>query len=124
MRDRIASQEAPLNLKSNLPMSQAVALPTKETKRAKTFVSPKQVQIVSPSQLMWRRFRKHKLAVISVFIVALFYLIALFADFVAPMDPNKVNSKWTFMPPQSIHFVHEGSWQWPPFIYDSKFTLD
>lgn len=84
----------------------------------------KDVQIVSPSQLMWRRFRRHRLAVFSTAVVALFYLVAIFADFVAPMDPNKVNAQWTFMPPQTIRLIHEGNLQWPPFIYGAEFTLD
>lgn len=99
-----------------------VAVPIPSRKRVN--VAPKQVNVASPSQMMWRRFRRHKLALVSIVIVAIFYLVAIFADPVAPMDPNKVNSKWTFMPPQRIRLFHEGTLQWPPFIYGSNFELD
>jgi len=39
-------------------------------------------------KLTWWRFRRHKLALISLFVVALFYLIAVFADFLAFADPH------------------------------------
>ena len=39
-------------------------------------------------QLIWWRFRKHKLAVVSGVIVVAFYLVALFADFLAYADPT------------------------------------
>ena len=34
-------------------------------------------------QLTWWRFKRHKLALISLFLVALFYLVAILADFLA-----------------------------------------
>ena len=40
-------------------------------------------------RLMWWRFQQHKLAVASVVILLLAYLIALFCEFVAPHDPNR-----------------------------------
>lgn len=54
--------------------------------------------------LMWRKFRKHKLAMAGTFVVALFYLIAIFSEFIAPQDPLKRNSDFIFVPPQGIHF--------------------
>ena len=39
--------------------------------------------VTPPWKLIWWRFRKHRLAVGSTIVLALLYLIALFADFVA-----------------------------------------
>ena len=52
-------------------------------------------------QLTWRRFRRHKLAFISLFIVALFYLVAIFADFLAITDPHATDARRSFIPPQA-----------------------
>ena len=41
------------------------------------------IAVATQRQLIWWRFKKHKLAVVSLFVVALFYLVAIFADFLA-----------------------------------------
>ena len=43
-------------------------------------------------QLTWWRFRRHKLAVISMAIILLFYAIAVFADFLAVADPHATDA--------------------------------
>jgi peptide/nickel transport system permease protein len=55
-------------------------------------------------KLIWWRFRKHRIAIVSVVILGLFYLVALCADFVAPHDPNEVNSRFKLAPPTAITF--------------------
>ena len=45
------------------------------------------VAVATQRQLIWWRFRKHKLALISAVIVGLFYLVALFADVLAYAPP-------------------------------------
>lgn len=61
------------------------------------------VKLASERQLVWARFRKHKLALISAVIVAFFYLVAFGAEFVAVNDPVETDAKRSLMPPQSIH---------------------
>lgn len=58
-------------------------------------------------QLTWWRFRRHKLAVISLVIIVLFYLVAIFADFLATTDPHATDARRSFIPPQAIHFFDE-----------------
>ena len=61
-------------------------------------------------QLTWWRFRKHRLAVWSGVIVALFYLVAIFADFIAYTDPHATDARRSYIPPQAIHiFDADGS---------------
>ncbi len=38
--------------------------------------------------LMRKKFGKHRLAMVSLFVLAGLYLVAIFADFVAPFDPQ------------------------------------
>ena len=44
-------------------------------------------------QLIWRAFRAHRLAMISLYVLGFLYLIAAFAEFVAPNDPHAVNAR-------------------------------
>lgn len=77
--------------------------------------------------LTWRAFRRHKLALISAVVVLLFALIGIFAEFLAPFDPNETASRDLYHPPQGIHFIEtaeDGSWAIRPFVYALKVTRD
>jgi len=65
--------------------------------------------------LTWRRFRRHKLALISAFVVALLYLVALLADFLATGNPRATNGHLAQLPPQTVHWFYEG--RWDPHVY-------
>ena len=56
-------------------------------------------------QLMWWRFRKHKLALISSIIVLLIYVMALFCEFLAPSLPATYSRDFLYAPPQRIKFL-------------------
>ena len=55
-------------------------------------------------RLMWWAFRRHKLAMTGLVIVALLYLVALFAEFFAPYDPDAAVARHVYHPPQAVHF--------------------
>ena len=59
-------------------------------------------------QLTWWRFRKHKVAVVSGVVIILFFLVALFADFLAINDPQDTQSARSFIPPQTIYWMDDG----------------
>jgi peptide/nickel transport system permease protein len=61
-------------------------------------------------QLTWWRFRRHKLAVASLIVVGLFYLIVVFADFLAIADPHATDARRSFIPPQGISLFDESGW--------------
>jgi peptide/nickel transport system permease protein len=73
-------------------------------------------------QLMWWRFRKHKLAMVSGIIVIAFYLGALGADFLAYADPNTSEAQRSLMPPQLI-YLFDG-WHFSPHVYAVKGRRD
>ena len=62
-------------------------------------------------KLVWWRFKKHRLALVSAFVLLVIILIALFPDFFSIQDPNKSSARESFMPPQGISFFHDGSLQ-------------
>lgn len=76
-----------------------------------------------PWQLIWRRFSKHVLAVISLWFLVLLGLSALFAEFVAPYDPFEVERLRTLAPPTGVHLFHEGQFV-GPFVYAMERTRD
>jgi peptide/nickel transport system permease protein len=78
--------------------------------------------VASQWQLMWWRFRKHRLAVASGVVVIGFYMVVLFADFLAYTDPNASEAQRSLMPPQSIHWFDGGSLA--PHVYGVKGARD
>ena len=75
-------------------------------------------------QLTWWRFRKHKLAVASGAVVILFYLMALFADFLAVTHPHATEATRSYIPPQSIHWFDENGAFRGPHVYALKGQRD
>lgn len=74
---------------------------------------------------MWWRFRKHRLALIGGVVVILLYLIALFADFIAPYNPDLQDIRYPYRPPTTIHFVDaSGSFHLRPFVYGTDRERD
>jgi peptide/nickel transport system permease protein len=73
------------------------------------------ISVASQRQLIWWRFRKHRLAMAGAVIVALFYLVALFADFLSTSDPQASEGQRSLVPPQSVHVIQDGSFS--PHVY-------
>lgn len=90
-------------------------------------IAPRRTVRESQFGLMWRRFRQHKLALVSLWIVALFYLIAILAEFLAPVDPSHYSARYTYAPPQGLHFIaqnEDGGWEFGPYVYGYKTEID
>jgi len=81
-----------------------------------TAVQEERISVASQRQLIWWRFRKHKLAMVGAVIVAFFYLVALFGDFLSTSDPNASEGQRSLMPPQSVHVIQGGSFS--PHVYE------
>ncbi|MCA9836592.1 MAG: ABC transporter permease [Trueperaceae bacterium] len=81
-------------------------------------IAEKGASIATPRQLMWWKFKKHHVAMVSAIILILFYVVALFSDFVGPYNPEKTNAKTKFVPPQAISFINgEGKFSLRPGVY-------
>jgi len=81
--------------------------------------------VASQWQLMWWKFRRHKMALISGCVLILLYLIAVFCEFVAPYNPNAYDVKYTYAPPQLPHFLdRSGVFHLRPFVYGLKSSRD
>jgi peptide/nickel transport system permease protein len=80
------------------------------------------VAVATQWQLMWWRFRKHKLAAGGSIVLVAFYLVALFADFFAYADPQESDAQRSLMAPQAIHWLDAGRFK--PYVYALKGTRD
>ena len=83
-------------------------------------------EVASQWRLMWWSFRRHTLAMVGLVIVLLLYLIGIFAEFVAPFDPQSASAKHVYHPPQMIHFIDstEEGWRIKPWVQAYTFERD
>jgi peptide/nickel transport system permease protein len=82
-------------------------------------------EVASQWQLMWWKFRKHKMAMIAGPILIFLYLCAIFADILAPTVPLKRYTNYKNCPPTKIHFVDkEAGFSFRPFVYDMKMDVN
>ncbi len=81
--------------------------------------------MLSVSQLMWLRFRRNRLAMAGVVILVIMYLLAIFADFVAPYTVDRTHQKYVAAGPHGLHLRDaQGRFQWPPFVYGLQSKTD
>ena len=73
------------------------------------------ISVASQRQLMWWRFRRHRVAMASAMVIALFYVVVVFADFFAYADPFAADAQRTLLPPQPIHLFDEG--RFSPYVH-------
>ena len=73
--------------------------------------------------LIWRKFRRHRLGLISGIFLLLCYLILPIAGFIAPYGANERNADHLYAPPQSINLWHEGRFI-GPYIYPLEGKAD
>jgi peptide/nickel transport system permease protein len=88
-------------------------------------LTPDQERIYLASQwrLMWWKFRRHRLAVWSGAFLGLLYFSILLTEFLAPFPLNERHVDFIHMPPQRVHFFHEGQFI-GPFVYGGQYKLD
>jgi peptide/nickel transport system permease protein len=99
------------------PVEGTVADQLLEEELEEVLTEEEEIYVASYSKLMWWRFRKHKMALLSLFALIGFYLVAIFCEFVAPYDPEQSFSKYKYAPPSPIHIRDEqGNFQ-RPFVY-------
>lgn len=88
--------------------------------------SEERLELAGQWQLMWWRFRRHKVALIGGVMTICLYLIAIFAEFLAPFPKDVYNARYTYAPPQALHLFErtDQGLRFRPFVYDYKVTVD
>ncbi|MSO65102.1 MAG: ABC transporter permease, partial [Alphaproteobacteria bacterium] len=73
--------------------------------------------------MMWWKFRRHRLAVISGVILGVLCASILISEFLAPYELSTRHGGHIFAPPQSLHLFHDGEFV-GPFVYGYDFKLN
>lgn len=84
------------------------------------------VQLSTPGQLMWWRFKRHKVAVASLVLLLVVYGVALFAPFFSPYDANRIDARHASVPPQSLHWFErdDQGLRFNPHVIGFKSVID
>jgi peptide/nickel transport system permease protein len=77
---------------------------------------------LSQWRLMARKFVRNRAALVGGVVIALFYLSALFADFLVPYTLTTRFRDRIYLPPQGIQFFDQG--KFAPFVYGVKLEID
>ncbi len=81
--------------------------------------------LASQWQLMWRKFTKHKLAMAGSAVLVIFYLAAIFCEFISPYDIYESYASYILCQPQRIHFFDQRrKFHIRPFVYGFIRTRD
>ncbi|MBM2714940.1 ABC transporter permease [Mesorhizobium caraganae] len=88
-------------------------------------MTPEQSKVFQASQLrlMWWKFRKHRLALVSGIFLAVLYFGILICEFLAPYNLHTRNMDYIYSPPQQVHLFHNGEFI-GPFVYGRQMMLD
>ena len=79
----------------------------------------------SHGALIWLRFKKHRMATVSLGVLAVLAVLGLFAEFFIPNSPFEQFKGYNYAPPRPLRFVAaDGSFHLVPFIYDYEKKLD
>ena len=98
--------------RSNLPASDA----SDET--AVTFGGKQvdeRIYYASQWQLIWWRFRRHRLAIISTILLTLLYIVSMFPGFFSPYSPGHRFDQYQQAPPMRIKLFNEGRFIGPHY---------
>ena len=72
------------------------------------------ISVASNWRLVWWRFRRHRLAVVSALVLVILYAIVLVPDFVSTQDPEATDARLAFIPIQRLHLLD--GWRLSPWV--------
>lgn len=106
-------------------MSTESLLPRISTEVSHEEISPEErLYFASQWQLVWRRFRRHKLAVASVYLLGLLYFVAMTFEFWIPYRPATQQPDYLDAPPSRIYLRREDGSLTRPFVYVLEQVVD
>lgn len=85
------------------------------------------VVVASQWQLIWKKFRKHRLAMFGGVVTLMIYFVVIFAEFFAPFPANQFAANYTYAPPQTLHLfdrTESGNLILRPYVNDYDVEID
>jgi peptide/nickel transport system permease protein len=79
--------------------------------------------LASQWQLIWWRLRRHRLAMVSLWVLVALYGIIPFVEFLSPYALRTRHPDFVHAPPQRVHVFHEGSFV-GLFVYGRVMTVN
>ncbi len=88
-------------------------------------MTEEQSRIYQASQLrlMWWKFKRHRVAVVSGVFLAVLYGMIVISEFLSPYNLHTRNMDFIYSPPQRVRIFHDGQLV-APFVYGRTLTLD
>jgi peptide/nickel transport system permease protein len=78
---------------------------------------------LSQWDLMRLKFRRDRLAVISLWVIVAIYVVVAVPEFLSPYPIGRKDADYTYAPPMKIRIFHEGRLA-APFVYGYKYEID
>jgi len=76
-------------------------------------------------QLVWWKFSRHKLALVSLVVLGIMYIGVLLAEIIAPYDPTAMDKRYMDCPPTAVRFRDaQGRFSLRPFVYAKRGVMD
>lgn len=103
-----------------LPASAPTTAPELSAKKA-------EVVVASQWRLIWRKFKKHRLAMLGGVVTIMIYIVVLFAEFFAPFPPDDFAANFTYAPPQTLHLfdrTESGNLIFRPYVNGYQVEID
>jgi len=77
----------------------------------------KRIDLATYKQLIWWKFKKHKLAIIGISVLSVYFFIAVFCEFLAPYTNQMRDPDYIGGPPMRIHFFNKDGFTFRPYCY-------
>lgn len=110
--------------KENPPLEHYVATEPFEPLAAEA-LTEEQERFYRASQwrIMWWKFRRHRVALISAWVLLFFYVSILGSEVLSPYNLHSRDTRHIYAPPQELHLFHEGRFV-GPFVYGYTMELN
>ena len=84
-------------------------------------LAEERISLASNWTLVWWRFRKHRLALMSAAVLLAFYAVVLCPDFFSTEDPEQTDARRAFIPLGPLHLLDGGRWSpWVPGVVGKR----
>lgn len=83
----------------------------------------REVAIASQWKLTWWAFKRHRLAMVGAVVTLIFYLMVVFAGFLAPYSKSYYSPEHSYAPPQAVHVVDDQG-EWGLFVHPQSSDQD
>ena len=79
------------------------------------------IAVASNWTLVWWRFRRHRLALVSAVVLLLMYIVVLVPDFFSTQNPETTDARQAFIPVQGLRLIDDGRLDpWVPTIVGKR----